>query len=194
MRELKQFNTLRSLTKCDSQEKLDEVIETYMNAMEKTCEKTLKKIEERERSYKITSPKLTEIASMLKRLKKRMRRTTDSENYRNVEIYQQIQKEYSQELRKERKESWKKHCQTQNRDTVWSNLYRLIKLDIKAKDLTNITMYDNKIKDREEEIRNIKKEFFPEDKRAEDGDELARRQREVMTEELKTPDERLFNL
>ena len=131
---------------------------------------------------------------MLKRLKKRMRRTTDSENYRNVEIYQQIQKEYSQELRKERKESWKKSCQTQNRDTVWSNLYRLIKLDIKAKDLTNITMYDNKIKDREEEIRNIKKEFFPEDKRAEDGDELAKRQREVMTEELKTPDEPLFNL
>src|SRR5699024_9210977 len=106
------------------------------------CERTLPKIKPRAHCVPWWTPELTELRSTARRWKKRSvqaRSSALADEY--FFEWQRHQKAYKRAMKKAKKDGWRKFVTLQDRETVWSQVFRLCR-DPKAKPPSTVRQLD----------------------------------------------------
>ena len=81
---------------------------------------------------------------------------------------QEIKKQYTTVISRSKASSWKKHCEKQGKETIWSSVYRVIKHEYSS-DIPIVKDSLGNVMKQEEVLDDIKLRFFPSDNPADDS-------------------------
>jgi len=170
-RKLTNSNIKTQIKDCHTAITLNELVTEVTNVAQVSLRNSTPNLNYSNNSKKIPwlAEPIKNLQRQLRRIKRRLRRTVRY-NTKILEEYLKLKKELGLITDKERTESWKNYCKIQNKDTVWSNLYRLVG---KSKSSKHIKLRDEQgnILDEQTGILKIKQKFFLNDDPNEDSAE-----------------------
>lgn len=175
----------QTIEEVETKEELESKIQTYINIVKQTSEETIPKLK-RKTSFKI--PWWTEELEIKKKdvttKKRRIRCAAPNRRKHVVQQYLEAKEIYEEEAKNEQTRSWKEFCTTQDRETMWDGIYRVIRKTAKRQEDTllskdGITLYPT------ESAELLVNTFYPDDREEEDQ-EIHRRMRKEAKEEDRT--------
>ncbi|CAG9138004.1 unnamed protein product [Plutella xylostella] len=121
--------TTTSVQECDNPEDLENMISTYTEAIHEACETSIPTAGKWKGEPKPPwwSKSLEDLKKDVLRKKRRIRNAAASRMPYVIAEYQKTKLEYSEKAEKAQIESWKEFCTTQEKESMWDKIYRVIK-------------------------------------------------------------------
>ena len=101
-------------------------------------------------------------------IKRRLLRSSRKHQIDLASALQNLKNQYTSAINKSKSSSWKEYCGRQGKETIWSNVYRIIKHKFSTDILIAKDKHGNALK-QEEVLDDIKSRFYPSDNPAEDS-------------------------
>ena len=121
--------TAQTLERVSKVEEFEEVIDSYAAAITEACDSTIPKI--RGRKGKATPPWWTDELQKLKkdvlRKKRRIKNAAPTRLEHVLSEYYEAKELYAQKSTEAQTNSWKEFCYTQDRESMWDGIYRVLR-------------------------------------------------------------------
>lgn len=157
-----------------SSNQLEIAINKYIESVKKACDKTIPKIK---RKVKINLPWWSEELSKLKKdmvtKKRRISCAAPRRRSHVVSEYLKAKENYETTARKAQTTSWKQFCETQDRESMWDGVYRVIRNTAKRLEDQPL-MSGGIVLSPEESTKHLSDTFFPDDTTAGDNNDHTR--------------------
>lgn len=121
-------NTISLIT---DPKQLEDNISLYTQVIQQTCEETIAKIKESNKTKqgksKWWNDKLTNTKRDLIRLRRKIKQANQIRRTVLIEKLKELKKQYKEMIDKSIAESWKEYCTNQDRETMWQKIGRVIR-------------------------------------------------------------------
>ncbi|XP_052740698.1 uncharacterized protein LOC128198590 [Bicyclus anynana] len=109
------------------------------------------------------SDKLNQLKAQTLRAKRRIRNAAPHRRAKVIENYIEIKEKYTKEANKAQTESWKEFCTTQEKESMWDGVYRVIRKTTRRQEDTLLKNNEGNTLSPEESAELLAKTFYPDD-------------------------------
>ncbi|CAH2228376.1 jg2573, partial [Pararge aegeria aegeria] len=161
--------TKQEIEKIASETELETLVTKFTNSITEACKLTIPLIK---RKTKINlpwwTPELENLKKVMMTKKRRIRCAAPRRRQHVVDEYLQAKEKYLLEAAKAQVESWKDFCSTQDRESVWDGIYRIIRSTARKSEDQPLVK-DGKVLSPEDSAELLATAFYPEDLEHEDN-------------------------
>lgn len=157
--------TPETINKVETSEDLDSIITEYTNAIQESCEKSIPKIGTWK--GKARPPWWSQTLKQLQRdtlkKKRRIRNAAPHRREAVIDEYLQAKNAYTSKVNESQTESWKDFCTTQEKESMWDGIYRVIRRTARRHEDMLLRSADGNTLSPEQSAELLAKTFYPED-------------------------------
>lgn len=162
--------TASSVQSIRTKEELEEKVGTYTSILKRTCEESIPAIKKSKKT-KIPwwSEKLEQLKKDMTTKKRRISCAAPTRRDFVVQSYLEAKQTYEEEAKLAQTQSWKQFCSTQERESLWDGIYRVIN-STNSKYEDQLLTKNGQTLSPEESVQLLAETFFPDDKPEEDSE------------------------
>ncbi|XP_075990359.1 uncharacterized protein LOC142986010 [Anticarsia gemmatalis] len=144
---------------------LESILESYITTIKDTCDKTIPKVGSNKRNP--TPPWWTQSLGQLKqevlRKKRRIRNAAPIRRQHVIDEYQCAKNIYKTKAEEAQTSSWKEFCKSQEKESMWDGIYRVIRKTARRQDDTLLRNTAGETLSPEDSAELLGKTFYPDD-------------------------------
>ncbi|XP_069361305.1 uncharacterized protein [Maniola hyperantus] len=168
---LKENNiTSERITKAKTPEELDTIIQTYINAVQEACNRAIPSVEPMKGNPKPPwwTRDLEEAKADVLRKKRRIKNAAPRRRQLVIDDYLAAKEKYTKMANDAQTESWKEFCTTQEKESMWDGIYRVIRNTARRHEDALLRDGEGNTLCPEESAKLLANTFYPEDTTATD--------------------------
>lgn len=144
---------------------LDSMVEEYTKAIQEACDKAIPKIGNYKGDARPPwwSPVLDEHKKEVLRKKRKIRNAAPHRRLAVIEEYIAEKERYAKKANEAQTESWKEFCSTQERESMWDGIYRVIRRTVKRQEDTLLRNAQGETLCPEKSAELLASTFYPDD-------------------------------
>ena len=178
VQEIGRLNVLNIIKDASCTTTIEKAVDLLTSASQHACDTVLKLLPHKKadsynhRNYNKNHPWVNDQIVLIRRnirlTKKRLLRSSRKHRLDLVNVLQEIKKQYTSAISRSKSSSWKKYCEKQGKETIWSSVYRVIKHEFSS-DIPVVKDRQGNVMKQEDVLDDIKLRFFPSDNPADDS-------------------------